>query len=164
VLGPLSSRLQGVAQGEDEDPAAPMRRSDVARRDGDGAGSVAKSVQVGPHLAQPARGAAGDVLDDDGGGAQLGDDSAKLVPESRAIAGEPSTFAGGADVLAGESSDEEIHGIESCTASMVHVLHGSIGAREVLREDASTERVDLDLPADDGEQAHEGEGDDDADL
>jgi hypothetical protein len=89
-----------------------MRRSDVGGRYREGTGVIVKFVQVAPHLAQPAPRARRDVLDDDDRGADLFDDPAKLVPEPGSITGKPGALAGPGEVLARESTGNDVGGGE----------------------------------------------------
>jgi hypothetical protein len=105
-FAPLLSEAQGVAH--DEDPSSEVRSPNVGGRKRDGSCIVAKSVQRGPHLAQPEGFAAGDVFDDDRGRPELFDDAGELEPEPAARAVKPALLAGCGDVLAGESAANDI--------------------------------------------------------
>lgn len=87
-----------------------MRGSDVGGANPQGARSIAKVGEVGADLREPRCRAAGDVLDDETRGAKLSDDAAELEPEPALGSSEPSALACARDVLARESSADDIHG------------------------------------------------------
>jgi hypothetical protein len=90
-----------------------MRAAELPDTELEGNRTVTESVQIGPHTAQPTLPAAGDVLDDDDRGPQFFDDIAGGEPEARSLSVESPSASGAADVLAGESEGEDMHGNES---------------------------------------------------
>jgi hypothetical protein len=134
-----------VGRGEDKDSSAKMGGATFCGRNLEGAGRVAELAQVSPHLGQPAPAAVGDVFDEDPRRAALADEPEKLSPEPGALPGEASADAGGADVLAGETTDEDVDGREIVLRDRPDILV-PLGAGPVLCEHAATEIVDLDLP------------------
>jgi hypothetical protein len=129
--------------GNDEDASPEVGGSNVGGRKLEGTGSVPQHVQVSPHVGQPTPGTGGDVLDDDDRRREGLDDPAVFVPEAGPLAGEPCSFAGGADVLAGEASAEDVdtREIRSNCSDIGEPRDGG----PVLRQHAETELVLLDL-------------------
>jgi hypothetical protein len=117
------SRAIGVGHADDEHPRAPVRRANVSGRNPQGARSIAKSFDVREDLGEPGARAACDVFDDDPPWSQLADDSRELEPQTGSCTGEAGALAGGANVLARETSADNVHRNESCSAGMAHVLH-----------------------------------------
>jgi hypothetical protein len=68
--------------------------------------------QPGHDLIDPARCAAGDVLDNDPLGAQLCEDPGILIPEARAASRKASALARAGDVLARKTAANEIDRFE----------------------------------------------------
>lgn len=122
-----------------------MGGADVAGPERYGEGSITGSAQVRHNSRNPSLGAAGDVLDDDGVRARLVDDAREVVPGVAAagLASEAGAEAGGADVLAGEASDEDIDVFGVVDGLDIGVPR-DVG--EVMREHARAEGLALDLP------------------
>lgn len=131
---------------EDEDSFSFVGSSDVRGRNLQWARSVAKSVQVGPHLAQISLFTTRDVLDDDCMGPDLLNHSTHLKPESRTWIFEPAAFAGAAVALARKASAEDVYKRQYFSGCEPHIVHISVRSRPVFGKDLSTERVDFHLP------------------
>ena len=118
------------SEGHDEDAQPSVRGADVDGPERNGDGSITGSSQVLHNSRNPSPGPAGDVLDDDGRRARLVDDAREVVPGVAAarLSTETSPEAGGADVLAGESPDEDVDGSGSDAGLDVPIL---LNAREM---------------------------------
>lgn len=134
-----------VGVGHNEDPSSHVGSTDFCGRKREGTRSVSEVAQLAPHRGQPGALAVRDVLDDDDRRPDFFGDAVELEPEPTSVAGETGLLAGGADVLAGETSAEEIDGGKrpSCR-DVIEPLN--VGP--VLGEDAAAELVLLDLPED----------------
>jgi hypothetical protein len=88
-----------------------------------------------------------DVLHDDVAGSKLANDPGELAPKTRTGAVESGSFAGGAEVLAGESAADEVDRREVLGADFPDVLV-ALRFGEVAGEDRSAVGVELDLPGD----------------
>jgi hypothetical protein len=87
----------------------------------------------------------GDVLDDDEGRPEVCDDARVLVPEPALRPREPFAASCDAEILAWESSADDINGREICRLS--DILEPCC-FRPVFRKHSPTKRVDFDLPHD----------------
>jgi hypothetical protein len=76
---------------------------------------------------------------------QLIKDSRELVPEAASSTSEASSLARGADVLAGESSADEIDGFEISSTNAADIIE-PLRLGPVLRENREAQLVLLDLP------------------
>ena len=83
------------------------------------------------------------VFHDDESGSKCANDPEVLKPEARPSAVEPGPGAGVAEILAGETSADDVDGSESFGGSDIVI---SPGVGPVLREDSAAERVSLNLP------------------
>ena len=119
---------------------------DVCGRKREGTRSVADSVQVSPHLTQPALGARRDVFDDDPAWPEFADDSEILEPEAGPCAGEACAEAGATDILAGKAAADEVDGREVPSTGDADVDDASVDVGPVLCENLSTEVILLHLP------------------
>lgn len=129
--------------GNNEDASPEMRGSDIGSRKCEGTGSVAQHVQVSPHVGQPTSGTGGDVFDDDPRRARGFDDPPELVPESGSLSREAFALACRRDVLAGESTAEEIDTRELRADFSDIIKPRYVGP--VLREHGATEWIRLHL-------------------
>lgn len=120
-----------------------MRGTHIARGNPQGSRSIAKHVQLVSHVTQPTDRPRRDVLDDDPRRRDLLDDAGEVPPKRGPLAADPSASAGGADVLAGEASADEIHGGIVPWARDIFVPHD---VRPMLREHGTTEWIHLHLP------------------
>ena len=99
------------------------------------------------HSIQSARAKGADVFNEDVARLEDFDRFGILEPESAAFAGEPGAFSGKADVLAGESSTQEIDGFDGSPINCANISV-SLDVRPMLGEDSLTVGVDFDLPRD----------------
>ena len=85
------------------------------------------------------------ILDDDESGSKLANDSRELSPQSRARSSQPSTLSSVREILARESTADEIDGLEVVGTNGPHVSKpGSVGP--VLFKDFAAELILLNLP------------------
>lgn len=143
---PFASARVGVGHSDDEDSRATVRRAKVSGGNPQGAGSVAKRLQIPEHLAHPSPFPARDVFDDDVGGLELVEDPAVLSPQSRASPIEAGPEAGGADVLTGEAPTDDVDFLEVSRSSLGDIAHTPICVWPVSSEHRSTPWILLDLP------------------
>lgn len=85
------------------------------------------------------------VLDDDDGGAQGSDDAAVLGPKSGPGVVEAPTLACGRHAGAGEAAAHDVDGLEVVGSDVADVFV-TVCMGPVPFEDATTERIDFDLP------------------
>src|SRR5690606_20558281 len=90
--------------------------------------------QVSEYDIQPSRKQRCDVLHDDVAGSKLANDPGKLSPQAGTFAGNSCSLSGIANVLARESSADEIDGREIVSADLSHVSE-SKGVRPVSFKD-----------------------------
>lgn len=116
LVGPFASRETGeahVVSGADDEGSHPSVRSPhVHSSKAEGFDAVAKGHEIMLHTGQPRALARGDVLDDDGAGAEGGDDAGVLEPEPASLSFEPSPLACAGNVLAWKSAAEDIDGLK----------------------------------------------------
>lgn len=143
LLAPLATSV-----GNNEDAAAPVRRSTIAGGNPQGARSVSKHVQLVPDVRQPSARAARDVFDDDEPRPHLPDDAREIVPETGSLAAEATALAGAGDVGAGESSTNKVNVRPIARARDIVKPHG---IWPVFRENGSAEGNDLALKHDGAE-------------
>ena len=94
------------------------------------------------HRIQSARAKGADVLDDDPRRPAFLDEPAVLAPEAGSLSGEPCPLAGGADILAGEASANNVNWPNVEGVEFAHVLEAGDG-RPVLSQDGLAVGVDL---------------------
>lgn len=97
-----------VAEGQDEEPLAPMRRADVRRSDKIPLRIEPERGKVGQHSIEPKAKVPGDVLEEDERSSALRDDARDLGPEVPLVSLALS-LPGDAEWLAGVSRNDEIH-------------------------------------------------------
>lgn len=142
---PCEPPIVRVSVGNNEDAASSVGGAKVAGGNPQGARTVSELAEVPPHRGQPGPHAARDVLDDDEARPDERDDVREVVPEPRSGAAKPSLLAGAGDVLAGESSANNVN--VRVAAGLRDILEPHDGG-PVLREHAATEGIDLALPKD----------------
>jgi hypothetical protein len=99
-----------VAVGQDEDPLAAVGRTHVARLEAAPLRIEPQRGQVTEDDVESSNKESADVLHEDEVGSHLANDADVLAPETRARAlDDAGPLARGADVLAGEASNDEIH-------------------------------------------------------
>lgn len=135
----------GVGHGEDEDPGPKVRSACIASSDPQGTGSVSSGFEPFADLREPLGLAAGDVLDDDGGGPEVLDGVEVGVPEAGSFALEAFAVAGGADVLAGESSRQYVGSPKSSSCEKADIIV-ELHAGEVSSQDGTAPGVEFAHP------------------
>ncbi len=90
-----------------------MRGANVLGGDDAGLDVIAKPLEVADNPVQPSANERRNVFSDDEARPELSDDAGELSPETGALAVEASSGSGEGDVLARESSADEIHGSQS---------------------------------------------------
>lgn len=134
----------GVAN--NEDAGTGVGSANVSRVDPKGARSIAKHMQVLPHLGQPVlRRVVRDILDDDRFRSDTGDNLGESLPE-REVERAPPTGCRRERLTREPAADE----IDTRYLQFEHVVNVFVarGERPVLREHETAEVIELALPRD----------------
>jgi hypothetical protein len=139
------STVLGVSH--NEDTSSSVRGPDVDSAERNGIGSITSIPELLHHARKPALDPTEDVLDNDCGRSDLVDETEEVkerVP-APSLSPEPRAPACGADVLACESPAKNI---DSCRMGDRRDIGEPRNVWEMVRENASRERVNLALPRD----------------
>lgn len=123
--------------GNNPDPVPVMGRANVGRRYAIPLRIVPERGQATEDDVEPAREDGFDVFHDNELGSKLANKSKVFEPQSASFSGEPGAKAGEADVLAGESSADGVHGNSICSQAV-----GREGAHVVVDRDAGPSLVE----------------------
>jgi len=137
-----------VGVGHNEDPFTLVRAARVGRREPGPDHLVTELAEAGDNDIQAPPNRSRNVLPDDEGGPELGDDAEHVEPESGPSSAESSPSSGEAEVLAWGSSADDIdarqHGRVSC--NMLEILVPN-RVRPMARQYRAAVGVDFNLPA-----------------
>ncbi len=142
----MASPAVGVGHCDKEQALSPVRRPDVAGAEHSPFARVPGPLEIADNVVQPARNERRHVFDDHAEGTELADDAGKLAPESRARPLKSGPRPGERDVLAGESSAENIRSRESCRSGSSDIGHAPVGLGPVPHQHVAAERIRFDLP------------------
>src|SRR5262249_21069848 len=137
----------GVRQSPDDpDPIASVRGSNVSSTHHERPAGVARRLQVPEHGIRAATAQSRHVLDEHPAWSELADDAGEFPPEAAAVSGESPPSSGGRDVLAGESTGDEVDALKGRSAGESDVATPR-DSWPVSDEDGFTVGLPLDLPA-----------------
>ena len=140
-----SSCATGV--GHKPEPVAAVRGANGRSRDAVPLRVIPARGQVSENSVESSASEGGDVLHDDVAGSKLANEPREVPPKTRAFSVDPRSLSRAADVLAGETSAEDIDWPNSVGAQFSHIgVAGHSGP--MLGEDTTTESVALGLPHD----------------
>jgi hypothetical protein len=143
---PFARPSAAFAVGHDPDPIASMRGADMSSTHHQRPAGVTSGLQVSENPVSAVSSEARDVLNENPLGSQLSHQPRELAPESASLAVDACSEPSGTDILAGEPSCDEIHGLELGVGDGSDVVKAS-DIWPVSSEHTQAEGVRLDLPS-----------------
>jgi hypothetical protein len=133
------------AVGHNEESLSFVRGSNVGRSNGVTVDAVTVPFEITDNAVQSVRNEASNILDEDNFRPRFADEAGVFAPETALGSVDSFSSSGDRNIRAREPAAKHVNWRERVAIRMMHILNAAVRVRPMLRENGTTERIDLHL-------------------